>query len=97
MEAAQQTMTTSQAHPQEPNGTMGMGVATRVTMRVLVTTPLTVTLSLAYELEPPPLPGTLTGMLLWSGTSVVGLIWLSAQWKGSDDLSIRWMTLHAYK
>jgi hypothetical protein len=31
-----------------------MGVATQVTMRVIVTTPLKVTLSLAFELEPPP-------------------------------------------
>jgi hypothetical protein len=47
-----------------PSGTLGMGLATRVTMRVVVTIPLTVTLSLAYELEPPPLLGTLTGTLL---------------------------------
>jgi hypothetical protein len=45
-----------------------MGVATRVSMRVVVTTPLTATLSLTSEPEPPPLPGTLTGMTLWSGT-----------------------------
>jgi hypothetical protein len=74
-----------------------MGVATQVTMRVLVTTPLTVTLSLASELEPPPLPGTLTGMLLWSGTSFMRLTRLSARWKGSDDLSDGWMTLHMCK
>jgi hypothetical protein len=36
-----------------PSGTLGMGVATRVTMRVVVPTPLTVTPSLAFELEPP--------------------------------------------
>jgi hypothetical protein len=54
-----------------------MGVATRVPMRVVVTTPLTVTPSLAFEPEPPPLPSTLTGTLLWSGTSVMGLTWLS--------------------
>jgi hypothetical protein len=47
-----------------------MVVATQVTMRVVVTTPHTGTPSLASELEPPPLPGTLTGTLLWSGTSV---------------------------
>jgi hypothetical protein len=41
-----------------------MGVDTHVTMRVVVTTPLTVTLSLASEPEPLPLPGTLTGMPL---------------------------------
>jgi hypothetical protein len=64
MEAAQQTMTTPQAHPQEPQWTLGMGLATRVTMRVVVTTPLTVTLSLASEPKPPPLPDTLTGMFL---------------------------------
>jgi putative effector of murein hydrolase LrgA (UPF0299 family) len=54
-----------------------MGVATRVTMRVVVITPIKVTLSLASELEPLPLPGTLTGMLLWSGTLVMGLTMLS--------------------
>jgi hypothetical protein len=43
-----------------------MGVATWVTMRVVVTTPLTVSPSLASESEPPPLPVTLTGTLLWS-------------------------------
>jgi hypothetical protein len=80
-----------------PSGTLGMGVATRVTMRVVVTTPLTVTLSLASEPEPPPLPGTLTGMLLWSGTSVMGLTRPSARWKGSNDSSDGWMTLHMCK
>jgi hypothetical protein len=80
-----------------PSGTLGTGVATQVTMRVVVTTPLTVTSSLASEPEPPPLPGTLTGTLLWSGTSVMGLTRLSAQWKGLDDLSIGWMTLHTCK
>jgi hypothetical protein len=47
-----------------PSGTLGMGVATRVTMRVVVTGPLTVTLSLASEPEPPRLSGTPTGTLL---------------------------------
>jgi hypothetical protein len=56
-------------------------------MRVVVTTPLTVTPSLASEPEPPPLPGTLIGMLLWSGMLVMGLTRLSARWKGSDDSS----------
>jgi hypothetical protein len=74
-----------------------MGLATRVTMRVVVTIPLMVTLSLASELKPPPLPGTLTGMLLWSGTSVMGLTRLSAWWKGSNDSSDGWMTLHICK
>jgi hypothetical protein len=67
-----------QAHPQEPSGTLGMGVTTQVTMRVVVITPLKVTLSLASKPEPPPLPGTLTSTLLWSGTSIMGLIRLSA-------------------
>jgi hypothetical protein len=53
-----------------PSGTLGMGVATRVTMRVVVSTPLTVTRSLASELEPPPLLGTLTGTPLWNGYGV---------------------------
>jgi hypothetical protein len=35
-----------------PSGTLCMGLATRVTMRVVVTTPLTVTPSLASESEP---------------------------------------------
>jgi hypothetical protein len=67
MEVAQQTMTTSQAHLDGPSGTLGIGVATRVTMRVVVITPLKVTSSLASKMEPPPLPGTLTGTLLLSG------------------------------
>jgi hypothetical protein len=50
-----------------------MGLATRVTMRVVVTIPLMVTPSLASKLESPPLPGTLTGTLLWSDTSVMGM------------------------
>jgi hypothetical protein len=62
MEAAQQTTTTLQAHPQDAQWVSGYGVATRVTMRV-ITTPFTVTPSLAFEPEPPPLLGTLTGML----------------------------------
>jgi hypothetical protein len=79
MEVAQQIMTKPQAHPQKPSGALGMGVATRVTMRVVVITSLKVTPSLASELEPPPLPGTLTGTLLWSGTSVMGLTRLSTR------------------
>jgi hypothetical protein len=66
-------------------------------MRVVVTTPLTVTSSLASQLKPSPLLGTLTGTLLSSGTSVMGLIRLSARWKGSDDSSDEWMTLHMCK
>jgi hypothetical protein len=56
-----------------------MGVATRVTMGVVVITPLMGTPSLASEPEPQPLLSTLTGTLLWSGTSVMGLTRLSAQ------------------
>jgi hypothetical protein len=72
-----------------PSGTLAMGVATPVTMRVVVTIPLTVTPCLASEPESPPLLGTLTGMLLWCGTLVMGLTRLSARWKGSDDLNDR--------
>jgi hypothetical protein len=71
---------------------MTMGVATWVTMRVVVTTTLTITLSLASELEPSPLLATLIGTLLWSGTSVMGLTKLSTWWKGSEDSSDGWMT-----
>jgi hypothetical protein len=80
-----------------PSGTLGMGVATQVTMRVIVTTPLMATPSLDSEPEPLPLLGTLTGKLLWSGTLVMGLTRLSTRWKGSDDSSIGWMTLHTCK
>jgi hypothetical protein len=64
-----------------------MGLATRVTMRVVVTIPFIVTLSLASELERLPLSGTLTSTLLWRGTSVLESTRLSARWKGSDDSS----------
>jgi hypothetical protein len=74
-----------------------MGVATRVTMRVVVTIPLMVALSLASELETPSLPSTLTGMLLSSGMSDMGLTRLSTRYKGSDDWSDGWMTLHMCK
>jgi hypothetical protein len=80
-----------------PNGTLGMGLATWVTISVVVTIPLMVTPSLASELEPLPLLGTLTGTLLCSSTSVMGLTRLSVRWKGSNDLSDGWMTLHTWK
>jgi hypothetical protein len=70
---------------------------TQVTMRVVVITPLKVTPSLASKPESPPLPGTLTSTLLWSGTLVMGLTKLNARWKGSDDSSDRWITLHTCK
>jgi hypothetical protein len=73
MEAAQQTTTTLMLTLRSPSGTLGMGVATQVTMREVVITPLKVTPSLASEPEPPPLPGTLIGTLLWSGMSVMAL------------------------
>jgi hypothetical protein len=80
-----------------PNGTLGMGLATSVTMRMVGTIPLMVIPSLASEPEAPSLSGTLTGTLLWSGTPVMGLIRLSVRWKGSNDSSDRWMTLHMCK
>jgi hypothetical protein len=64
-----------------------MGVATWVTMRVVVITPLKVSPSLASEPKLLPLPGTLTGTLLWSDMLVMGLTRLSMRWKGSDDSS----------
>jgi hypothetical protein len=97
VEAVQQTTTTPQAQPQEPSGRLGMGLATRVIMRVVVTIPLTVTPSLASKPEPLPLPRTQASTLPFSGTSVMGLIRLSMQWKGSDNLSDGWMTLHMCK
>jgi hypothetical protein len=48
-------------------------------MRVVVISPLMVTLRLASEQESPPLPATLTGKLFWSGMSVMGLTMLSAR------------------
>jgi hypothetical protein len=66
-------------------------------MGEVVTIPLTVTPSLASELEPPSLPGTLTGMLIWSSTSVVWLTKLSTRWRGSVNSSDGWMTLQMFK
>jgi hypothetical protein len=98
MEAVQQTMTTPQAQPLEPQwDTRYGGGYLGHHEGVVVTTPLTVTLSLAFEPKPLPLPGTLTGTSLWSSTSVMGLTRLSARWKGLDDSSDEWMTLHTYK
>jgi hypothetical protein len=77
-----------------PSGALGMGVATQVTMRVVVIKSLKGTPSLASEPEPPPLPGTLTGTFLWSDTSIMELIRLSTRYKGSNDSSDEWMTLH---
>jgi hypothetical protein len=56
-----------------------MGLASQVTMRVVVITPPKVTPSLASETEPPPLPGTLIGTLIWSDMLVMGLARLSMQ------------------
>jgi hypothetical protein len=66
-------------------------------MGVVVITLLKVIWSLASEPELPPLPGTSVGTLFWSGTPVMGLTRLSVWWKGSDDSSDGWMTLHICK
>jgi hypothetical protein len=76
MEAAQQAMTTLQAHPQEPQWETGYGGGYSGYHEGGYY-PLMVTLSLATEPEPPPLLGTLTGTLLWSSMSVMGLTRLS--------------------
>jgi hypothetical protein len=91
MEAAQQTTTTMQAHPRELQWDTGYGVGYSGHHEGKVTILLTITSSLASELEPPHLLGTLIGTLLWSGTSVIGLTRLSARWKGSDESSDGWM------
>jgi hypothetical protein len=62
-----------------PVGHWVWGVATQVTMRMVVITPLKVTLSLVSEPKPPPLSGALIGKLLWSDTSVMGLTKLSME------------------
>jgi hypothetical protein len=79
MEAAQQTTTTPQAHPQEPQWDIGYGGAYSAYHEGGSYYPLTVTPSLASEPKPPPLLGTLTGTLFWSGMSVMGLTRLSAR------------------
>jgi hypothetical protein len=60
-----------------------MEVATRVIMRVVVTTPLTVTPSLASEPEPLPLPSTLT-----SERVVEGIRWLERQMDDSTHVQM---------
>jgi hypothetical protein len=75
MEGAQQTMTALQTHPQEPQLDTGYGGGYSGHHEGGSYYP-----SHGYpEPEPPPLPGTLTGMLCWSGASVMGLTRLSAQ------------------
>jgi hypothetical protein len=83
MEAAQQTTNKPQPHSQEPQWDTGYGVGYTGHRE-----------DGSYYL---PLPGTLTGTLLWSGTSVMGLTRLSTRWKGSDDSRDGWMTLHTCK
>jgi hypothetical protein len=78
MEEAQQTMTTPQAHPQEPQWDTGYGGGYSGYHEVIVIT------SQGYpepslQARTSALTGTLTGTLLWSGTSVMGLIRLSAR------------------
>jgi hypothetical protein len=89
MEAAQQTTTTPQAHPQEPQWDTGYGGGYSCHKESGSYIPLMVTPSLASKSEPPPLQGTLTSTLLWSGTLVMGLTRLSTRWKGLDDSSDR--------
>jgi hypothetical protein len=79
MEAAQQTTTTLQAHPREPQWDTRYGGGYSGHHDGGSYYPLMVTPSLASEPEPPPLLGTLTGTLLLSGTSVMGLFRLSAR------------------
>jgi hypothetical protein len=78
MEAAQQTTTTSQAHPQEPQWDTGYGGGYSGYHEGGSYYPPQGYPSLVSEPEPPPLPGTLTGTLIWSGTSVMGLTRLNA-------------------
>jgi hypothetical protein len=80
-----------------PGGTLDMRVATRVTMKAVVTTPLMVIPGQVSEPKPPRLLRTLTSTLLWRGTSVMGLTKLSAQQRGSDNSSDGWMTLQPCK
>jgi hypothetical protein len=93
METAQQATTALRAHPQEPHWDTGYGGGYSGYHKGGSYNP-----SYGYpELKPPPLPGTLTGTLLWISTSVMGLTRLSTRWKGSDDSSDEWMTLHTCK
>jgi hypothetical protein len=79
METAQQTTTTLQAHPQEPQWDTGYGGGYLCYHEGGSYYPLKVISSLASELKSSPLLGTLTGMLLWSGTSIMGLTRLSTR------------------
>jgi hypothetical protein len=98
MEAAQQTTTTPQAHPPEPQWDTGFGVGYSGHHEGGSYYP-----SHGYP-EPSLRARTSTSAryldwytLLWSGMSVMGLTRLSTRWKGSDDSSDRWMTLHMCK
>jgi hypothetical protein len=79
MEAAQQAMTTLQAHPQEPQWETGYGGGYSGYHEGGYYPSHGYPLSLATEPEPPPLLGTLTGTLLWSSMSVMGLTRLSTR------------------
>jgi hypothetical protein len=94
LEAVQKTMTTLQAHPQEPQWDNGYGAGYSGHHESGSYYPSHGYPEPSPQLKPPPLPGTLTGTLLWSGTSVMGLTRPSTRWKGSDNSSDGWMTLH---
>jgi hypothetical protein len=93
METTQQATTALRAHPQEPHWDTGYGGGYSGYHKGGSYNP-----SYGYpKLKPPPLPGTLTGTLLWICTLVMGLTRLSTRWKGSDDSNDEWMTLHTCK
>jgi hypothetical protein len=64
MEASQQTMTTPQAHPQQPQWDTGYGVRYSGHQEGGSYYPYHGYPKPSSEPEPPPLPGTLTGTLL---------------------------------
>jgi hypothetical protein len=97
MEAAQQTTTTPQAHPQEPQWDTGYGGGYSGHHESGSYYPSHGYTKPSLRARTSAFPGTLTGTILCSGMSVMGLTRLSARWKGSDDLSDGWMTLQTCK
>jgi hypothetical protein len=97
MEAAQQTTTTPQAHPQEPQWDTGYGGGYSGHHESGSYYPSHGYPERSLQAETSTFARYPDWYAHWSDTSVLRLTRLSARWKGLDDSSDIWMTLHTCK